>query len=198
MSRKEKHANYSKEFAKLIIPIALGSIIFLSIMLWLSGCTPKMGSCTNHQERKAQKLLSRSYTLCDKPFIELAAKRFDNTVYVHDTTWQTTTFPIFDTLFVGDTVLVVKTDTKVVNHTITKQFENKAAIEQLNGENDKLRADLISEQVRSEAYKTKSELDSASLKNLRTKVFGTVFLIVIAIVGFFAFRSYVKPISILN
>lgn len=198
MSRKEKHANYSKEFAKLIIPIALGSIIFLSVMLWLSSCTPKMGSCTNRQERKAQRLLNRSYTLCDKPFIELAAKRFDNTVYIHDTTWNEINVPVFDTAFIGDTVLVVKTDTKVVNHTITKQFENKAAIEQLQGENDKLRVDLLNEQVRSEAYKTKSELDSASLKNLRTKVFGTVFLIVIAIVGFFAFKAYVKPISLLH
>lgn len=198
MSRKEKHANYSKEFAKLIIPIALGSIIFLCAMLWLSGCTPKVGSCTNHQERKAQRLLSKSYTLCDKPFIELAAKRFDNTVYVHDTTWQTTTFPIFDTLFVGDTVLVVKTDTKVVNHTITKQFENKAAIEQLQAENDKLRVDLTSEQVRSEAYKTKSELDSKSLKDFRTKVFGSLFLVVICVVGFFAFKAYAKPISLLH
>ena len=188
MSRKTPHANYSKDFAKIIIPIALGSIIFLSIMLWLSGCTPKMGSCTNHQERKAQKLLSRSYTLCDKPFIELAAKRFDNTVYVHDTTWQTTTFPIFDTLFVGDTVLVVKTDTKVVNHTITKQFENKAAIEQLSGENDKLRVDLLNEQVRAEAYKTKSELVSEDYKTFKTKVFGIVALIVISIIGYTAFK----------
>ena len=167
-------------------------------MLWLCGCSPKGGGCTIHQERKAQRLLNKSFALCDKPFVDLAAKRFDNTIYVHDTSWQTTTFPIFDTTYVGDTILVVKTDTKVVNHTITKQFENKAAIEQLQAENDKLRVDLTIEQVRAEAYKTKSELDSASLKNLRTKVFGTVFLIVIAIVGFFAFKAYVKPISLLH
>lgn len=198
MSRKTPHANYSKEFAKLIIPIALGSIIFLCVMLWLSGCTPKVGSCTNHQERKAQRLLNKSYTLCDKPFIELAAKRFDNTTYVHDTTWQTTSFPIFDTLFAGDTVLVIKTDTKVVNHTITKQFENKAAIEQLQAENDKLRIDLGASQLEATTYKTKSELDSASYKNLKTKVFGIVFLIGLAIVGFFAFKAYAKPINLLH
>ena len=88
MSRKTPHANYSKEFAKLIIPIAILALALLCGVIFFSSCSSKGVGCTTRQEKKAQRLLSRSYTLCDKPFIELAAKRFDNTVYIHDTTWN--------------------------------------------------------------------------------------------------------------
>ena len=198
MSRKHPHENLSKEFAKILFPTLGGAILFISLMLWLSSCSPKMGSCTNHQEKKAQRLLNKSYLLCDKPFIDLAAKRFDNTIYIHDTTWNEINVPVFDTLFVGDTVLVVKTDTKVVNHTITKQFENKAAIEQLNSENDNLRIALADAESNSEKYKalyTKEEKDN---KAFHYKVYGIVFVIFILIVAYFTSKSYLKPISILT
>lgn len=162
MSRKQSHANYSKEFAKIILPIAFGAIIFLSLMLWLSSCSRIRLDCTPHQEKKAQRLLSKSIVLCDKPFVDLAAKRFDNVTYVHDSVWQDKLVPIFDTTFVGDTVLVVKTDTKVQYRQVIKQVENKAKIEQLERENCRLNAvntDLNISITKNEAtYKEQKEI----------------------------------------
>lgn len=119
-------------FAWTFITISV-SVLTLLLPLAFSSC----GSgkpCSSRNEAKAQRLLDKSVLKCDRPFVELSTKRFDNTVYVHDSSWIDKLVPVYDTCFIGDTVLVVKTDTKVLYRQVTKQIENKAKIEQLTGE----------------------------------------------------------------
>lgn len=185
MSRKEKHENYSQAFAWIIVPITVAILALMLSAIFMS-CGRIHLDCTTHQEKKAQRLLNKSYALCDKPFVALAAKRFNNIEYVHDSFWSEISVPTFDTVMVGDTVLITKTDTFTRSRTITKQVENKAQIEQLNDEVKALRdnldvANLDEEKLSGEinTLKEKNKTTLAEKRMLAIELRGLILLLVV-------------------
>lgn len=194
MSRKHHHENLTKEFLSIFIPSFCFAIVLISLLLCFSACHTTRVGCTPKQERKAQRLLDKSYLTCPVPFTDLAAKLFNNTVYVHDTSWQTQTIGVHDTLTKGDTSYIYVTDTLTRYKVTTKREINTAALDSANISNNELRAKLAISESQSE----KNKNDYKVVRNKYLRLIGINIGIVVLIVLFFVGKSYFKPLSILK